>query len=110
MTKQEMTHAATTALGQFGNAAHNVIGFWREGGERIAAVANERWNLAFEQAKPQLDAETRRNAKHFKQVVGNYWGRALALSTDGAGIAIDTVVGAAISGVERVSGYTHAKA
>jgi hypothetical protein len=110
MTKHEITQAATSALGQFGNNAHRAIGFWREGGERIAALADERWNLAFEQAKPQLDAETRRNAKHLKDVVANYWGRALAMSSDGATIAIDTFVGAAIAGVERVAGAAHAKA
>jgi len=110
MTKQEFTNATTTALGQFGNAAHQAIGFWREGGERIAAVANERWDLAFEQAKPQLDADTRKNARHFKVVVGGYWNRAVAMSSDGATIAVDTLVGAAIAGIERVAGYTHAKA
>lgn len=110
MTKQQFTDVATNALGQFGNTAHQIISLYREGGERIAAVANERWDTAFAQAKPQLDAETRKNARHFKEVVGGYWTRAIALSTDGATIAIDTVVGAAIAGVERVAGYTHAKA
>jgi hypothetical protein len=110
MTKHEFTDVATNALGQFGNAAHQVIALYREGGERIAAAANERWDTAFAQAKPQLDAETRKNAKHFKEVVGGYWTRAIALSTDGATIAIDTVVGAAITGVERMAGYAHAKA
>lgn len=110
MTKQEFTHTATSALGQFGNAAHRAIALYREGGERIATLANERWDAAFEQAKPQLDAETRKNAKHFKTVVGGYWTRALAMSTDGATIAVDTLVGAAVAGVERVAGYTHAKA
>jgi hypothetical protein len=110
MTKHEITDATTNALGQFGNAAHGAIQFWREGGERIAAVVNERWDIAFEQAKPHLDAETRKNAKHFKTVVGGYWNRALALSSDGATIAVDTFVGAAIAGVERIAGPAHAKA
>src|SRR5438105_14721455 len=110
MTKQQFTDVTTTALGQFGNAVHQAIALYREGGERIAAVANERWETAFEEAKAQLDAETRKNAKHFKQVVGSYWTRAIALTTDGATIAVDTVVGAAIAGVERIAGYTHAKA
>lgn len=110
MTKQDFTDTATNALGQFGNVAHRAIELYREGGERIATVANERWDIAFEQAKPQLDAETRKNAKHFRDVVGGYWSRALALSSDGAIIAVDTFVGAAIAGVERVAGYVPAKA
>jgi hypothetical protein len=110
MTKQQFTDVTTTALGQFGNAAHRAIALYREGGERIAAVANERWSVAFDEAKAQLDADTRKNARHFKDVVGGYWNRALALSTDGATIAVDTIVGAAIAGVERVAGYVPAKA
>ena len=110
MTKQEFTTATTTALGQFGNAAHQAIEFWREGAERIATLANERWDLAFEEAKSQLDVETRKNAKHFQDVVGGYWSRAVTMSSDGATIAVDTLVGAAIAGVERVADYAHAKA
>jgi hypothetical protein len=103
MTRQEITCAATTALGQFGGAAHRAIGYWREGGERIASIANERWDLAFEEARPQLDAQTRRNATHFKHTVATWWNRAFALSADGATVAVDTFVGAAIAGVERVA-------
>lgn len=110
MTKQQFTGAATAALGQFGEAAHRAIALYREGGERIAQAAHERWEAAFAQAKPQLDAETRKNAKHAKDVFGRYWARALELSTDGATVAVDMVVGAAITGVERVAGHTQAKA
>jgi hypothetical protein len=110
MTKQQFTDAATTALGRFGNAAHRAIALYREGGEHIARIADERWETAFEQAKPQLDAQTRKNARHAKDVFGRYWARALDLSTDGATIAVDTVVGAAIAGVERAAGYSQARA
>jgi hypothetical protein len=103
MDKNEFTNAAQEALGRFGNAAHKAIDMYREGGERIAALASDRWDTAFAQSKAQLDAETRKNARHFKDVVGGYWGRAFALSADGAGIVVDTFVGAAIAGVERVA-------
>jgi hypothetical protein len=108
MDKQEFTQATTAALGRFGNAAHQAIDIYREGGERLAALAGERWDTAFEQAKPQLDAETRKNAKHAKDVFARYYTRAIALSADGARIAVDTVVGASIAGVERVAAYKHA--
>ena len=110
MDKQEITTAATAALGRFGNAAHNAIDAWREGGERLAHVARERWDLAFEQAKPQLSTETRKNAANARKVFARYYDRALSLSADGAGIAVDTFVGAAIAGIERAAGYTPAKA
>ena len=106
MDKHEFTTAATAALGRFGGAAHEAIDLYREGGERLAALAGERWNAAFEKAKPQLSAETRRNATNARKVFARCYDRALALSADGAGIAVDTVVGAAIAGVERVAAFT----
>ena len=110
MDKHEITAAATAALGRFGNAAHGAIDLYREGGASLAQAAAERWDSAFEQAKPQLSAETRRNATNAKKVFARYYGRALAMSADGAGIAIDTFVGAALAGIERAAGYTPSKA
>jgi hypothetical protein len=108
MTKREFTDAATATLGRFGDAAHRTIELYREGGERIAAVVNERWDTAFDQAEPQLSPETRKNARNFKQVCGRCWSRGVALSADGAKIAVDTLVGAAIAGVERAAGHAPA--
>ena len=108
MDKQEFTHATTAALGRFGNLAHQAIGLYREGGERLAALAGERWDAAFEQAGPQLDADTRKNATHARDVFSRYYTRAIALSADGARIAVDTVVDASIAGIERVAAYKHA--
>lgn len=110
MTKQRFTKAATKALGRFGDTAHRVIELYREGGERIGVVANERWDTAFEQARPQLSAQTRRNARNFKEVCGRYWSRGVTLSADGASIAVDTMVAAAIAGIGRAAGYAHVKA
>ena len=109
MDKHDITAAATAALGRFGHAAHGAIGLYREGGERLAQAAGARWDLAFEQAKPQLSAETRKNATNARKVFARYYDRALALSADGAVIAVDTFVGAAIAGLERAAGYTPAR-
>jgi len=108
MDKQEFTQATTAALGRFGNFAHKAIEMYREGSERLAALAGERWDIAFEQAKPQLDAETRKNARHAKDVFSRYYTRAVAMSADGATVCVDTVVGVSISGIERVAAYKHA--
>ena len=108
MDKQNLTQSATDALGRFGNRAHQAIGLYREGGERIATIAGDRWDAAFQQSRAQLDAETRKNATHAKDVFSRYYARALDLSADGAKIAVDTVIGATIAGVERVAAYKHA--
>jgi hypothetical protein len=108
MDKHEFTAAATAAFARFGSAAHQAIEMYREGGERLAALAGERWDVAFEESKPELSTETRRNAKHARDVFARYYERGLALSADGAGIAVDTFVGASIAGIERFAAYKHA--
>jgi hypothetical protein len=108
--KHQFTTTAKSAFTNFGTAAHKAIDLYREGGERLAAVAGERWDTAFEQSKKQLDAQTRKNATHARDVFAKYYGRGLALSADGAGMAVDTLVGAWIAGIERMGAYPHAKA
>jgi hypothetical protein len=110
MDKQEFTAAATAAFTRFGTTAHKAIDLYREGGERFASLAAERWDTAFEQSKPELSAETRKNARHARDVFARYFERGLALSADGAGIAVDTFVGASIAGIERMGAWKHAKA
>lgn len=110
MDTSNFTTTATSLIANFGQAAHHVIGAYREGGERLAEAAGQRWQAAFKQASPQLTPETRKNAKHAKDVVGRYYARGLAMSTDGAAVVIDTLVGAAIAGVERVGEFTQGHA
>ena len=108
MQTQDFTTTTAAALGRFGNAAHQAIEIYRQNGERFAALASERWDQAFEQAKPQLDAETRKNAKHTKDVFSEYYSRALELSADGATIMVDTFIGATIAGLQRFNGASKA--
>jgi hypothetical protein len=105
MDKQEFTRNATQTLARFGEAAHTVIGMYREGGERLAGLAGERWDAAFQQAKPQLSAETRRNAANARKVFGRYYAQGLALTAEGAAVVVDTCLGAAIAGVERATAF-----
>ncbi|MEJ6023976.1 hypothetical protein [Ramlibacter sp. PS4R-6] len=108
MDKHEFTAAAKAAFTRFGTTAHKAIDLYREGGERLATLAGERWDTAFEQSKKELDAETRKNAKHARDVFAGYYERGLALSADGAGVVVDTIVGAWIAGIDRVGSYKHA--
>jgi ABC-type hemin transport system substrate-binding protein len=94
----------------FGTTAHSAIGAWRAGGERLGQVAAQRWDQAFEQAKPRLSAETRRNATRTRKVVARYWRQGLDLSTTGAGTAVDTLVQAAGTALERAEALRQSRA
>jgi hypothetical protein len=108
MDKQNITAAAAGAFARFGTTAHKAIEAYRQGGDKLGDYAGTRWDTAFAQARPELDAATRKNAKHARDVFSRYYARSVALSADGAGIAVDTFVGAAIAGIERLGAYKHA--
>jgi hypothetical protein len=94
----------------FGNGAHHVIGLYREGGERLADAMDQRWKAAFKQSAPKLTPETRKNAQHAHQVFSGYYTKGLAMSADGAQVVVDTLVGAAIAAVERMTALNAATA
>jgi hypothetical protein len=106
MTTERFASSATHFIAAFGNAAHQAIGLYRDGGERLAGAVGARWDEAFRQASPQLSADTRRNARHAQQVFGRYYAQGLSISADGAKVVVDTLVGAAIAGVERLGART----
>jgi hypothetical protein len=107
MSSSNYSTAATALIASFGKSAHQVIDMYRDGGERLAQAASQRWQAAFKEASPSLTPETRKNAKHAKEVAGRYYAQGLALSADGAQVVVDTIVGAAIAGVERVGAFAH---
>jgi hypothetical protein len=85
----------------FGTTAHSAIAAWRAGGERLGDVAAQRWDSAFAQARPQLSAETRRNAAQARKVAARYWRQGLQASTGGADAAVDALVQVAGSALQR---------
>jgi hypothetical protein len=85
----------------FGTTAHSAIDAWRAGGERLGRVAAHRWDSAFEQARPHLSAETRRDAANARKVAARYWRQGLHVSTSGADAAVDALVQAAGTALER---------
>lgn len=107
MDTQKIVDTATGFVATFGNAAHQGITFYRTTGERFAEAVSSKWDEAFKQASPQLDAETRKNAKNAKQVFGRYYAQGLAMSADGAVVVVDTLVGATIAGIERAAAIGH---
>jgi hypothetical protein len=105
MDANTFSTTATGLLANFGNVAHQVIGAYREGGERLAATLEQRWKAALKESSPQLAAETRRNAARAQQAFSAYYAKGLALSADGAEVVVDTLVGAAVAGVERAAAF-----
>jgi hypothetical protein len=103
MNTDKITTTAKSVVAKVGNTAHNAIGLYREGGERLAGAMDQRWNTALKQSAPKLSAETRKNAQHAHDVFQGYYARGLALSADGAEIVIDTVIGATIAVIERAA-------
>ncbi|MBC7602536.1 MAG: hypothetical protein H7255_07750 [Ramlibacter sp.] len=99
---------ASSFIASFGESAHNAIGIYRESGERLAGVVDQRWKAALKQSSPHLSAETKKNAAHAKHVVGGYYAKGLTLSADGAKVAVDTLVSAATSAVERAAALKQA--
>jgi hypothetical protein len=109
MNTQPFSKTAATAIETFGTTAHTAIDAYREGSERLGQFAGQRWNHAFRKASPQLSAETRKNATHARKVFAGYYSRGVQLSASGAEVAVDTVVQAAATAVERAAAYAAAR-
>ena len=100
---------ATDLIANFGNAAHQAIGAYRDGGERLAGALEQRWKSALKETSPKLTPETRKNAARAQQAFSGYYARGLALSADGAVVVVDTLVGAAVAAVERAAAFQQAR-
>lgn len=103
MDTNAFSAAATGMVAKFGNSAHEVIGAYREGGERLAGTLEQRWKRALKQSSPKLTAETRRNAARAQQAFSAYYAKGLNLSADGAVVVVDTLVGATVATIERAA-------
>jgi hypothetical protein len=101
MSAQQLSTVAYDVIVSSGNTAKNVITAYRAGGERVADLLEQRWDKAFAQSRAQLSAETAKNAKAAKQLVGGYYARGLTVSTDSATDMVAQLVKLAGGGVER---------
>jgi hypothetical protein len=105
MDTNALASTATNLLANFGSVAHQVIGAYREGGGRLADTLEQHWKAALKESSPQLTAETRRNAARAQKAFSAYYAKGLAVSADGAQVVVDTLVGAAVAGVERAAAF-----
>ena len=103
MNTQAFQATAQQWISGFDHGAHRAIAGWRSGAGRLGDIARTRWDRAFAQSSPQLSADTRRNASHFRDVVAGYYGRGIDLSTTGAERAVSTLVEAAEAAAGRIA-------
>lgn len=109
MKTNEFSASATGLLANFGNAAHQAIGAYRDGGERLAGTLEQRWKKALKETSPKLTPETRKNAARAQQAFAGYYAKGLALSAGGAEVVVDTLVGAAVTAVERAAAFAQSR-
>jgi hypothetical protein len=110
MNTTALTATAAQLVEAFGSTAHTAIDAYQAGGERLGRFAAQRWDVAFEQAKPQLSGETRRNAANARKVFSRYYRQGLQLSSHGAATAVDTLVQVAGSAIARADAYGRSRA
>jgi hypothetical protein len=109
MTRNDFSTTATRCVEAFGTAAHGAVDACRTGGDRLAGAAAATWDRAFAQARPQLSAETRRNAAHARKVAARYWRRGVTASTDAADRAVDVIVDVAALAITRAEALRTAR-
>jgi hypothetical protein len=107
---EQISTVAEQLIDGFDSGAHQVIGAYREGGERLAQAAKARWDAALKESGPNLSPETRKNALHARKVIGGYYSRGVQLSAGGAEVAVATVVQAARVAVQRASAWQQSRA
>ncbi|MBX3586690.1 MAG: hypothetical protein KF796_08590 [Ramlibacter sp.] len=108
MTTTEFSRAATGVITTFGSTAHKIIDTYQTGGTRLHDAVEQRWKRALKETSPKLTSETRKNAAHAQQVFSGYYAKGLALTADGAKVAVDTLVGVALATTERATALAEA--
>ncbi len=101
MSAQQLSTIAYDVIVSSGNTAKNVINAYRAGGERVAGAIEQRWDTAFAQSRKQLSTETAKNATAAKHLVGGYYTKGLAVTTDSASGIVAQLVKVLGGGVAR---------
>lgn len=109
MNTNPLSTVATQLIDGFDTTARHMIDLYRDGGERIGAAAKQRWDAAFKESSPKLSAETRRNATHAQQVFGGYYTRGIEMAASSAEVAVDTMVQAARTAVQRAAAWQQSR-
>ena len=103
MSTKALSSVTTDLITSYGNTAKNVINAYRAGGERVADFFEQRWERALQQSRSQLVPEVRSNAKQAQKILGSYYVKGLAFTTNGADTVVDQLVSFAGQGVQQVA-------
>ena len=103
MSTKALSSVTTDLITSYGNTAKNVINAYRAGGERVADFFEQRWERALEKSRSQLVPEVRSNAKQAQKILGSYYVKGLAFTTNGADTVVDQLVSFAGQGVQQVA-------
>ena len=103
MSTKALSTVTTDLITSYGNTARNVINAYRVGGERMADYFEQRWDRALEKSRSQLVPEVRSNARHAQKVIGSYYVKGLAFTTNGADAVVNQLVSFADQGVRQVA-------
>ena len=103
MSTKALSSVTTDLITSYGNTAKNVINAYRAGGERVADFFEQRWERALEKSRSQLVPEVRSNAKQAQKILGSYYVKGLAFTTNGADTVVDQLVSFAGQGAQQVA-------
>ncbi len=103
MTAKNLSTVTTELIATSGKTASNVIKAYRAGGELMADMLNQRWNRAMRQSRPELSAETAKNAAAARSAFTTYYTRGLDITSEGAQQVVKQIVRVAEAGVERAA-------
>ena len=103
MSTKALSNVTTDLINSYGNTAKNVINAYRAGGQRAANFVEQRWERALEKSRSQLVPEVRSNAKQAQKILGSYYVKGLAFTTNGADTVVDQLVSFAGQGVQQVA-------
>lgn len=103
MSTKALSSVTTDLITSYGNTAKNVINAYRAGGQRVANFVEQRWERALEKSRSQLVPEVRSNAKQAQKILGSYYVKGLAFTTNGADTVVDQLVSFAGQGVQQVA-------
>jgi hypothetical protein len=103
MSANKLSAVTTDVIESSGKAVKNIIKACRVGSGRVTGALEQRWDQAFEQALPQLSAETAKNAANAQRVIGGYYSKGLALAAGSADAFVGQLVKAAETGVDRAA-------
>lgn len=103
MTTKTLAAVANSMIDAYGHTAKNVIAAYRIGGERVIGFADERWDAAIQTGAARLSDELRDGLLQTRKRISGYYTRGLHFGTDRADMVVDSAVGLAHKGVERIA-------